>query len=223
MLTGCPAAPLRAESGVGHSVTLPCSRVHASFNPEGWVKWTCTENQQWEGDLSSCTFHAQTKEILILSAVFNKSLANYDNNVLLEQVPHKICILFVNELSEMYSTMDSVFSSPLTHWHQQKLVHIIIIITFSFSQTNSQLNSALQTSLENLTVSNKRILTDYDTTVVHIVTEMESSLTLQTRSRLMRLETLHLTFADATKITANIDEKVILKPSGKSFTRCSLY
>ena len=90
--TGCPAAPLRAESGVGHSVTLPCSRIHASFNPEGRVKWTCTEDQLWEGDLSSCTYHVQTKEILILSAVFNKSLANYDNAVLLEQVLCKICI-----------------------------------------------------------------------------------------------------------------------------------
>ena len=90
--TGCPAAPLRAESGVGHSVTLPCSGIHTSFNPEGRVKWTCTEDQQWEGDLSSCTFHVQTKEILILSAVFNKSLANYNNAILLEQVLCRICM-----------------------------------------------------------------------------------------------------------------------------------
>ena len=56
---------------------------------------------------------------------------------------------------------------------------------------------------------------DYDTTLVHIVAEMESSLTLRTWNRLMRLEILHLTFDDAMKITAIIDEKVILKPSGK--------
>ena len=99
LCTGCPAAPLRAESGVGHSVTLPCSHVHASFNPEGRVRWTCTENQQWEGDLSSCTFNVQIKEILILSAVFNKSLANYDNTILLKQVPLKnMLITYLNSI-----------------------------------------------------------------------------------------------------------------------------
>ena len=95
-------------------------------------------------------------------------------------------------------------------------MHNIFMIHFSFSQIQSQLNSALQTSFENLTVSNKRILTDYDITLVHIVAEMESSLTLRTQNHLLGLEIFHLTLNDAMKITAHIDEKVILKPSGKS-------
>ena len=69
--------------------------------------------------------------------------------------------------------------------------------------------------MENLTVSNKRVLTDDDITLVHIVAEMESPLTPRTRNHLMGLEIFHLTLNNAVKITASIDEKVILKPSGK--------
>ena len=112
--------------------------------------------------------------------------------------------------------MDSMHNSSLANNHKLRHNTDYYDLLLHF-QIHSQLNSTLQTTLENLAISNKRILTDYDSTVVHIVAEMESSLSLQTQNHLMRLEIFHLTFDDAMKITANIDEKVILKPSGKSF------
>ena len=84
--SGCPIAPLRNESDVGSSTTAPCTSFHPQFNPEGQMKWTCTVNEEWEADISNCTFNNQEREILMLSAVLNQTISQYDMEIVQLQV-----------------------------------------------------------------------------------------------------------------------------------------
>jgi hypothetical protein len=83
---GCPIAPLRNESDVGSSTTAPCTSFHPQFNPEGQMKWTCTVNEEWEADISNCTFNNQEMEILILAAVLNQTISHYDMEIVQLQI-----------------------------------------------------------------------------------------------------------------------------------------
>ena len=113
--SGCLIAPLRNESGVGVSTTAPCTLFHPNFNSEGQMKWTCMVNEEWEADISNCTFNNQEMEILILAAVLNQTISHYDMEIVQLQVNFKIKIYNAYILCSCIHDDIIVFSRILLH------------------------------------------------------------------------------------------------------------